>query len=331
MFLGLSAGIALFIGYGLFERPRAQSFFDLLSGDVRWILDWKLFQLGNTPVTTLFLVKCTLYLVALTIAARMSRRFFDKRILAHTSIDRGQKYAMVRAFGYLIFLLGLIIGLESTGLDLRSLMVVGGALGVGVGFGLQSIVANFVAGIVILWERPIKVGDLIDVGNTNGEVIRIGARGSWVRTFDNEVIIVPNSEFVNSRVTNWTANDRTVRLSVPVGVSYDCDLEKVSALLVDIARQNSEVLVSPAPVAIITGFGDNAVNVVLRVSIAMAEHTGKLKSDLFLEILRVFREQKIEMPFPQQDIHVRSVDMPLVVSGIDPRPGRALATGESAA
>jgi small-conductance mechanosensitive channel len=214
-----------------------------------------------------------------------------------------------------VFLLGLIVGLDTTGLNLRSLLVVGGALGVGVGFGLQNIVANFVAGVVILWEGPVKVGDLIEVGSTVGEVVRIGARGTWVRTFDNEVIIVPNSDFVNTRITNWTANDRTVRVSVPVGVSYDADFENVRQLLEQIARLHPDVLVSPSPAVLVTSLGDSTVNVVLRATAGNAERAGRVKSDLMLEILRVFREQKIEMPFPQRDLHIRSVDAPFMIAG----------------
>ena len=328
-FLGASAGLALLMTWGILQRPRAQSLFDILNSDAKWFFNWPLFNFGNLPVTPIFLIKCTVFLIALSVLSRQSQKFLGN-VLARTSMDRGQQYAITRAFGYLIFMLGLIIGLDTTGLNLRSLLVVGGALGVGVGFGLQNIVANFVAGLVILWERPVKVGDLIDVGNTQGEVIRIGGRGSWVRTFDNEVVIVPNSEFINNRVTNWTANDRTVRLSVPVGVSYDSDLEKVGKLLDQIGRQNEEVLVSPEPLVLISNFGDNAVNMVLRVTIGAAERAGRVKSDLMLEMFRVFREQKIEMPCPQRDLRIRSVDAPFVITNA---PGRAAAQGaaESAA
>jgi small-conductance mechanosensitive channel len=313
-FLGAGAGLALLVTWGILQRPRAQSLFDMLNADAKWFLNWPLFYFGNLRVTPVFLIKCAIFLIALTVFSRLSRTFLAKRVLAHTTMDRGQQYAIARGFGYLIFMLGLIIGLDTTGLNLRSLLVVGGALGVGIGFGLQNIVANFVAGLVILWERPVKVGDLIDVGNTYGEVIMIGARGTWVRTFDNEVIIVPNSEFINNRVTNWTINDRTVRLSVPVGVSYDSNLEKVSKLLEEIARMNQEVLVDPAPTVLVSGFGDNAVNIVLRATIAVAEHAGKVKSDLMVEIFRVFREQKIDMPFPQRELRIRSFDAPLVIA-----------------
>jgi small-conductance mechanosensitive channel len=315
IFLGTSAGLLLLVTWGVLRHPQGQSLFGILGGDAKWFLHRPLFTVGDVPVTTLFLIKCTVFLVALSLLSRMAQRFLSKSVLPHTSVDRGRQYAIARACGYVVFSIGLIVGLETTGLNLRSLLVVGGALGVGVGFGLQSIVANFVAGVVILWEGPVKVGDLIDVGNTLGEVVRIGARGTWVRTFDNEVVIVPNSEFVNNRVTNWTANDRTVRVSVPVGVSYDSDLEKVRQLLEGIARLHAEVLVTPGPAVLVTGLGESAVNVVLRATTGNAERAGRVKSDLLLEILRVFREQKIEMPFPQRDLHIRSVDAPSAIAG----------------
>jgi small-conductance mechanosensitive channel len=313
--LRASGGLALPATLANDGRRDAKSLYEILSGDVRFVLDWPLFTIGNMPVTLLFVIKCVLFLVALSLLTRVSRYVLGSKILTHTKIDPGVQYALLRAFGYVVFLLGLIVGLDTTGLNLRSLLVVGGALGLGVGLGLQTIVANFVAGLVILWEGPVKVGDLIEVGNTQGEVVRIGARGTWVRTFDNQVIIVPNSEFVNQRVSNWTANDRIVRLSIPVGVSYGSDLDRVRDVLIEIAKNHSEVLKAPPPAVLVTGFGDNSVNVVLRVSTSlMTERTPTIKSDLFYDIFRVFREKDIEMPNPQRDLHVRSVDVPFVVT-----------------
>ncbi len=331
IFLAAGALIALLATWGIFFHPQARSLFDLLNSDVRWFLQWPLFSIGTVPVTTIFLIKCIVFLVALSLLGRFAQKFMTDRVLNKTSLDRGRQYAIARACRYIVVLLGLTIGLDTTGINLRSMVLLGGALGVGIGFGLQSIVANFVAGVVILWEGPVKVGDLIDVGSTTGEVVRIGARGTWVRTFDNEVIIVPNSDFVNNRVTNWTANDRTVRLSVPVGVSYDADFEKVCQLLEEIARMNPEVLVTPAPAVLVTGFGDNAVNLVLRATASNAERAGTVKSDLMLEILRAFREQKIDMPGPQRDLHIRSVDVPFVVTGPAGIGGAPEARKESAA
>jgi small-conductance mechanosensitive channel len=327
-----SVVVAGLVAWGFLERPESSSLFSLLNTDVRRFLQWPLFTIGKVPLTPLFLIKCTVFLILLSVFTRLFRKFLADKVLTHTPMDRGHQYAFVRASGYVIFSLGLIIGLDTTGLDLRSLLVLGGALGVGIGFGLQNIVANFVAGIVILWEGPVKVGDFIDVGNTRGEVIRIGARGTWVRTYDNEVIIVPNSEFINSRVANWTANDRTMRMTIPLGVSYDSDLVMVRDVLLDIARQNEEVLVDPAPVVLVTGFGDNSVNISLRVSTTiLTDRTGFLKSDLFMEIFRVFREKKIEMPFPQQDVRVRSIDAPLLIANPPGRTTQSGAAGENAA
>jgi small-conductance mechanosensitive channel len=290
--------VAGLVSWGFLRRPLSTSLFDMLNSDVRRVLLWPLFTIGKLPLTPLFLIKCTVFLIALSLFSRLFQNFLAREVLTHTSMDRGHQYAFVRVSGYVIFALGLVIGLDTTGLNLSSLVVVGGALGVGIGFGLQNIVANFVAGIVILWEGPIKLGDFVDIGNTHGEVIRIGARGTWVRTFDNEVIIVPNSEFINSRVANWTANDRTVRFTVPVGVSYGSDLDTVRALLLDIAKRSEHVLEDPAPAVLVTGFGDNSVNVSLRVSTTtMIDRADMLKSDLFIEIFRVFREKKIVLSF----------------------------------
>jgi len=303
------------MGWGLHTNNWPNSLFDSFSEGVKQFWNWPLFQIGTVPVTPIFLVKCAAFVTALAFVVRLSKKFLGERILAHTKIEVGQRYAIVRAFGYLIFLLGLTIGLESAGLNLRSLLVVGGALGIGIGFGLQNIVANFVAGLVILWEQPVKLGDVIEVSGTIGEVVKIGPRGTWVRTFDNEIIIVPNSEFTNNKVTNWTANDKTVRFSIPVGVACDSDLVGIRDLLEEIASRNPEVLSDPPPRAFLRAFGDSTMNFDLRVSSqSVAQHPWKLQSDLMIDIARIFKERKIEMPFPQRDIHVRSDSSPFVAA-----------------
>jgi len=284
--------VAAMVGWALLRQRLSGSFFNLLNSDVRRSLEWPIFTIGKVSLTPLFLIKFILFLIALSLFSRLFRSFLSKRILTHTSMDRGHQYAFVRVSGYIVSVLGLVIGLEAAGLNLSSLLVVGGALGVGIGFGLQNIVANFVAGIVILWEGPVKLGDFIDVGNVNGsseltvshgEVIRIGARGTWVRTFDNQVIIVPNSELINGRIANWTANGRTVRFTIPVGVSYDSDLNLVRAVLLEIAKRSEDVLEDPAPAVVLTGFGDNSVNISLRVSTTtMTDRTVMVKSDLLI-------------------------------------------------
>ena len=206
-----------------------------------------LFSLGGLPITFFFLVKTSIFLVVLVLVSHFTMLVLQKRVLTHMPLAIGEQYAVARMISYLVFVLGLIVGLQSLGLNLSSLVVVGGALGLGVGLGLQAIVSNFVAGLILLLEQPIKLGDRIEVGNTYGDVVRLRGRSTWIRTNDNVVIIVPNSEFINQRVTNWTANDRQVRISLPVGVSYDSDPKVVRDVLITVAKSHPDVLPTPVP------------------------------------------------------------------------------------
>jgi small-conductance mechanosensitive channel len=209
--------------------------------------------------------------------------------------------------------MGLIVGVDTAGVDLRSLALLGSAVGLGVGLGLQPMITNFVAGWILLLERPVKLGDRIDVGGTNGEVVRMGGRSTWVCTNDNEVIIVPNSDFITNRVTNWTANDPKVRFALKIGVSYASDPQKVKAILLEIAAGHPDVLHEPSPEVIFSELGDNSLNFLLRIWTAKElGNPQKLKSDLYFSIIESFREQGIEMPFPQRDLHLRSIDTSVV-------------------
>jgi small-conductance mechanosensitive channel len=193
------------------------------------------------------------------------------------------------------------------GVDLSALTVVVGALGLGVSFGLQTITTNFVSGIIVLLERPIKVGDRIDVGSINGDVIKIALRATTVRTNDNIEIIIPNSEFINNKVINWSYSNKTIRFAVPIGTAYDSDPKQVRALLLEAARAHQGVLETPPPEVIFIGFGDSSLNFELRVWTEIYCTTPlTLKSDLYFEIFDKFKEANIEVPFPQRDIHIRS-------------------------
>ena len=271
-----------------------------------------LFELGTLPVTPIFLIKATGFVVLLAFASGLGRRFLKNNILARTSIDPGLQYALQVGAGYFIFIFGMIIGLQSVGLNLSSLAFITGIIGVGVGFGTQNIMNNFVSGLILLVERPIKVGDRIEVGDLNGDVVRIAARSTWVKTNDNVIIIVPNAEFISGRVTNWTANDRRIRIRVPLGIGYSSDPEEVRDLLLKIARNRPEILQEPSPDVVFTEFGDSSLNFELRVWTTQHLRTPQiLKSELYYEIFRVFAEHNIELPFPQRDIHIRSISAPL--------------------
>ncbi len=267
-----------------------------------------LFQVGQVPITFVFVIRVAIFLILLALAAHFSMRFLKNRILTHTPLSHSQQYALARVISYLVFALGLVVGLESIGLNLNSLVVIGGALGIGIGLGLQPIVTNFVAGLILLLEQPVRLGDRIEVGDTYGDVVRMQGRSTWVRTNDNVVIIVPNSEFINNRVTNWTANDQCVRITLPVGVSYDANPNQVREILLDIARKHPNVLREKSPEVIFTDFGDSSLDFELRVWTEKHVQTPKvLKSDLYFSIFEAFAEHGIEIPFPQRDLHVRSV------------------------
>jgi small-conductance mechanosensitive channel len=283
-----------------------------LSGDARHALDYSFFQVGSLAVTPLFLMKAALFLVVLTVVSRLFERVVLKRVFSRLSMSDSLKFALSRFITYAILLGGLFIGVQSLGVNLNSLVVFGGALGVGVGLGLQNVVSNFVAGLILLIEQPIRMGDRIEVKDTFGDVVRIGARSTWVRTNDNFVIILPNSEFINNSVINWTANDPRIRLNVPVGVSYNADPERVRDLLLDVARANPTVLTDPAPDVIFNNFGDSSLDFTLRIWTESQVHQpANLNSDLYFAIFRSFKDNKIEIPFPQRDLHIRSSDIAL--------------------
>lgn len=310
----LAALFVALLGYVLWPAKWKPAWLRESFADAREVLARPFFTLGNFQVTTGFLLKAVLFLVFLGVLASLVQRFLQRRVLPHTSMDQGQQYALARITGYLVFVVGLMVGLQSAGVNLNSLLVIGGAVGIGIGFGLQNIANNFISGLVLLVERPVKVGDRIEVGGVYGDVVRIAARSTWVRTNDNVVIVVPNSEFTSMRVINWTANDRQVRFAIPLGVSYGSDPEKVRAVLLETARQHPDVLETPPPEVIFTGFGDSALNFELRVwTIRQVQTPRILASDLYFSIFRAFRENGIEIPFPQRDLHVKSVQVPLVV------------------
>ena len=282
----------------------------------RDVLFYTFFSIGTVPVTPVFLLKVAVFLFLLVAISNGVQRFLLGRVLRHVNIADSQKFALGRFTTYLLFCVGLFVGLQSLGVNLNSLVVFGGAVGVGVGLGLQNVVSNFVAGLILLVEQPIRMGDRIETGNTLGDVVKIAARSTWVRTNDNVIIIVPNNEFINNSVTNWTANDPNVRVSLPVGVGYSSDPEVVRHLLLQAAAAHPEVLKEPKPDVIFTDYGDNSINFALRVWTEGRAHTPLvLKSDLYFAIFKLFGAHGIELPFPQRDLHIRTSDIPLPYAG----------------
>jgi len=270
------------------------------------VLNFKLFQIQQTPVTVSSLFMFSLVIAAFFILSRILRRIFLKRIMDRMRLEEGTQYNLTRITHYLVMLTGALVSFQFVGIDLSGFMMVFGLLSVGIGFGLQNITSNFISGLILLIERPIKVGDRITIGNTEGDVMEISMRSTTIRSLNNISIIVPNSEFVSSQVVNWSHRDLKIRLDVDVGVSYGSDLEKVLRSLREVAAENEEVLQKPRPDVLHLGFGDSSWNMRLRVWIANPKRHPLTRSAINCAIVRKFRENDIEIPFPQRDLHVRS-------------------------
>jgi small-conductance mechanosensitive channel len=309
-------GLIAISAMAVLVRYQSGLWLELLGTDMSELFVRPLFTIGKMAVSPSFLLKASLFLIALTLASRWSETALRSRVLSHTALDPEHSYTVARLFSIGVFALGLVIGVDTAGVDLRSLALLGSALGLGVGLGLQPIVANFVAGLVLLMERPVKLGDRIDIGGTNGEVTRIGGRSTWVRTNDNEVIIVPNSELISNQLTNWTANDPKVRFAVKVGVSYGSDPQEVKRILLEVAASHADVLPDPSPEVIFSELGDSSLDFLLRIWTAKElGNPQRLKSDLYFAIFKSFREHGVEMPFPQRDLHLRTMD-PSILGGM---------------
>src|SRR5438132_11869923 len=261
------------------------------------------------PAVSLSLVQIFL-LIGLLIAvfwiSSRTKRFLFDRFLVHSGLDRALQYAIAQIIANVVLVVGVLIVLENTGIHLGALAVFAGAVGVGVGFGLQNIASNFISGLVILAERPITIGDRVEVAGIAGQVEHIRARSTVIRTNDNIMMIVPNTKFIDSPVTNWTYGDRRVRFRIPVGVAYGSDVAKVRDALLAVARENPHTLKEPAPGVFLDQFGDSSIDFKLMVwSSEMSARPSRYRSDLNFAIAEKFREVGIEFPFPQRDVHIR--------------------------
>lgn len=275
--------------------------------DLFRILQEPFAKLGPTEISINFIIYLILSVILLFFLAKKARDLLVNKILTRANVNEGVRQSIGTIVRYLIIVLGLIIIFQSVGLDFSALGVLAGALGVGIGFGLQNITNNFVSGLIILFERPIKIGDRVEVGEISGDVVRISARATTIITNDNISIIVPNSEFISTRVINWSHNNRMVRFRFPVGVSYKEDPDKIREILLNVARDHEGVLKSPAASVSFIEFGDSSLNFELWVwTIKYTNRPVVLQSDLYYAIFRKFKEEDVEIPFPQRDLHLRS-------------------------
>jgi small-conductance mechanosensitive channel len=273
------------------------------------ILDYHLFRIGQTQVTLASLI-ASLAILALTwLVARLLRRVVSERLLGRTHMDTGVRYALGRVMSYIVWVLGLIVALQPLGVNATTLAVFGGAIGVGIGFGLQDIAKNFVAGLILLIERPIKVGDRIEIGKLVGDVAEIRGRATLVRTNDDIYLIVPNAKFITEAVTNWSFRTPRVRFHFPVSVGYGSDPRSVEAALLELAAANEKILKEPAPTVLFRGFGESSLDFELACwTGAMLHRRSALLSDINFAIHKTLTAKGIELPFPQRDLHIRSAE-----------------------
>ncbi|MFC3880532.1 mechanosensitive ion channel family protein [Algoriphagus namhaensis] len=276
---------------------------DWLSG----IFNYSLLHLGDTELTIGLILTLVISLVALFVISEWIRRFIVNKVLSRYQFETGTRQTIGIMIKYVLILSGVFSILQTNGIDLSAFGILAGAIGVGIGFGLQNITNNFISGLIILFEQPIKIGDRIEVGDVSGDVIKISARSTMIVTNDNISIIVPNSQFIDSQVINWSHNDRNIRFNFPVGVSYKENPEKVKRILMEVAKGNPGVLNNPQPDVLFNDYGDSSINFTLRVwTSEFIDRPKVLKSQLYFEIFKRFGEEGVEIPFPQRDIHLKS-------------------------
>ena len=270
-------------------------------------LDTPLFSAGTSPITIGTLLRLIILILLLFSVTHWLKTWIVNRLLASSRVDIGVRHAIGTIIRYVVVSLGLAIILQTAGIDLSTLTVLAGALGIGIGFGLQNITNNLVSGIILLFERPIKIGDRIEVGDIHGDVISISPRATTIVTNDNIAVIIPNSDFITGRVTNWSYTDRDVRFHIPVGVSYRSDPEEIRRLLLEVAHTHPGILTHPKPDVLFQEFGESSLNFVLRVWTRDYITTpGLLRSDLNFMINKTFKAHGVEIPYPQRDLHLRS-------------------------
>ena len=279
---------------------------DKLLTIIKDVFTIKLFEINQTAVTPASIIMFIVVISLFFIASKLINKIMINMLLKRFQIAENTRFLILRVTHYIIMIIGIILSFQFIGINLSGLAVIFGLLSVGIGFGLQNVTSNFVAGVILLFEQPIKIGDRVTVGDTEGDVTAINFRSTTIQSLNNITIIVPNSEFISKEVINWSHGDLRIRLDIDVGVSYNSNLDDVLKALKDIAEENEKVLKFPQPDVLFRNFGDSSWNMMLRVWIANPKIHHGIRSEINCAIVRKFREMNIEIPFPQRDLHLRS-------------------------
>jgi len=266
----------------------------------------RVWQIGNLNIS---IGNILLFFISIWLAVKISKfvRFIlDGDILPRFDLARGVPDAISKISSYLIVGFGIILAIIGAGIDLSSFSLLAGALGVGIGFGLQDIVKNFISGLILIFERPIQIGDAVQVEELSGRVKHIGIRSSTIKTWEGAEVIVPNGNLISNKLINWTLSDQLRRIDIKVGVAYGTDVSFVMETLLECAKQNDQLLSTPAPYVLFNDFGDSSLDFELRCWTSNYNDWVEIRSNIRVAIDKAFKDKKIEIPFPQRDLHIKS-------------------------
>lgn len=269
-------------------------------------LRYPVFKIQNLDVSIWSLFIFSMILFVNKFIAKKISYFITDNVLNKGEFSTGRKDSIAKIVSYTIYIIGLIIALQTLGIDLSALLAGGAILAVGIGFGIQNLVSNFISGILILFEQPIKKDDFVEVDGILGVISDISIRSTRIITLNNVTLIIPNSKFITEKVTNWTHNNNISRISVKVGVSYNSDINLVRELLLEVATNTEDVLKNLSPSVSFNEFGDSSLNFELFVWVDHPQKHRLIKSKLNFAIFNIFKKNNIEIPFPQRDINLRT-------------------------
>ena len=263
-------------------------------------------QVGDSYISVLSVIKASIALGVLLYFAQFSANILDRRLASTANLSPSASVLLSKLFRILIFTVAIVIGLESVGIDLTAFAVFSGAVGLGLGFGLQKVIANLISGIILLMDKSVKPGDVISLGTTYGEIKTLGARYVSVITRDGTEHLIPNEELISQRVENWSFSNRMIRLRMPIGISYDADVHQAIALALEVAAVIPRILDEPKPVCQLTAFGESSLDLELRVWVNDPQNgLGVVRSQVLLGIWDKFKSNGIGFPYPQRDIHIK--------------------------